>query len=51
MDFNIFGILAIPALVVICYLIGEAAKASPIDNKWIPVIVGAAGGVLGVRWL
>ena len=48
MDFNIFGILAIPALVVICYLIGEVAKASPIDNKWIPIITGVAGGVLGV---
>ena len=23
-------------------------KASGLDNKWIPVIVGACGGVLGV---
>ena len=23
-------------------------KASGVDNKWIPIIVGACGGVLGV---
>ena len=33
---------------MICYLIGQGVKASGLDNKWIPVIVGACGGVLGV---
>lgn len=37
------------AIVVICYLIGVAAKAiKPIRDELIPVIVGVAGGVLGV---
>lgn len=37
------------AIVVICYLIGMAAKSSEkVADKHIPVIVGVAGGVLGV---
>lgn len=48
MDFNIFGIVAVPALVVICYLIGMAVKASKLDDKYIPVIVGICGAILGV---
>ena len=37
------------AIVVICYLIGEAAKQIPkVKNEHIPVIVGLFGGVLGV---
>lgn len=36
------------AIVVICYLVGMAAKASKrINDEWIPVIVCVAGGVLG----
>lgn len=48
MDFNIFGILAVPTLAVICYLIGMGIKVSPVDDKFIPVICGASGAVLGV---
>lgn len=48
MDFNIFGILAVPTLVVICYLIGMGIKVSPVDDKFIPVICGTSGAVLGV---
>ena len=37
------------AIVVITYLIGAAAKLIPhIKDEYIPVIVGMAGGVLGV---
>lgn len=43
-----FGIVEVGALVVICYLIGETVKVSPLDNKFIPVIVGFCGGILGV---
>ena len=36
------------AIAVITYLIGAAAKLIPhIKDEYIPVIVGAAGGVLG----
>ncbi len=37
------------AIVVIAYLVGLAAKLIPgIDDRVIPVIVGAVGAVLGV---
>lgn len=37
------------AITVICYLIGLACKASEkIADKFIPVIVGVFGGILGV---
>ena len=48
MDISIFGIAGVAAITVICYLIGQGVKASGLDNKWIPVIVGACGGILGV---
>ncbi len=43
-----FGIASFAAIVVLCYLIGIVVKTSPIDNKWIPTIVGIAGLVLGL---
>ena len=37
------------AIVVITYLIGMGAKQMPkVKNELIPVIVGVAGGILGV---
>lgn len=46
--FESYGLASVAAIVVICYLIGMAVKNSGIDNKWIPVICGVAGAVLGV---
>ena len=43
-----FGITGIAAITVACYLIGLIVKASPLDSKWIPIICGIAGGVLGI---
>lgn len=48
MDLSSFGIASVAVITVICYLIGQVVKASGIDNKWIPIVVGVAGGVLGV---
>ena len=48
MDLTAFGIAGVAVITVICYLIGQTVKASGLDNKWIPIIVGAAGGALGV---
>ncbi|MPM22555.1 hypothetical protein SDC9_69012 [bioreactor metagenome] len=45
MDFGITGIAGITA---ICYLAGQAVKATGLDNKWIPVICMGLGGVLGI---
>lgn len=38
----------VAGIVVICFLIGMGVKASPLDDKWIPLIVGFCGGCLGV---
>ena len=41
------GIAGVAAITVIAYLIGQAIKATTLDNKWIPIICGVVGGVLG----
>ena len=46
MDF--YGITSVAAITVICALAAQAVKATPLDNKWLPVICGVLGGVLGV---
>lgn len=46
MDFT-FGIAGVAAISVICFLIGQVVKVSTIDNKFIPVICGASGAILG----
>lgn len=44
---NVEQLGSVVAITVICYLIGMGVKASGVDNKWIPIIVGVCGGVLG----
>lgn len=48
-----FGIVSIPVIVVLCFLIGNAWKtANSLDDKWIPCVCGASGLILGVLvWL
>ena len=48
MDISSLGIAGVAVITVICYLVGQIVKVTGIDNKYIPVIVGVAGGVLGV---
>lgn len=45
---ELMGITGIAAITVICYLAAECIKATALDNKWLPVICGILGGVLGV---
>lgn len=46
---DISSMTTVIAIVVICYLIGLAAKMIPaVKDNYIPVIVGAFGGILGV---
>ena len=45
---NIFGLATVTSIVVMCYLAGEAIKLFKLDNKYIPVICGLVGAVLGV---
>lgn len=48
MDMTSLGIGGVAVITIICYLVGEAVKVLAIDNKYIPVIVGICGGLLGV---
>ena len=46
------GILAtVAGITVICFLVGLGVKVSPLDDKYIPVIVGVVGGCLGAAGL
>ncbi|WP_455903622.1 phage holin family protein [Clostridium sp.] len=43
------GIASVAAITVICYLAGMVCKASEkVKDEFIPVVCGAAGGILGV---
>lgn len=44
---EIMGVAGVAAIAIICYLLGQIVKATAIENKWIPCIVGAFGGALG----
>jgi hypothetical protein len=48
MEFTLFGIVGVAAMSVICYLIGMGIKVSKINDKFIPVICGIFGAILGV---
>lgn len=48
MDLTSLGIATVAAITVICYLAAQAAKATALNNKWLPVICGALGGILGL---
>lgn len=41
-------IATVASITVICYLVGTCVKASGKADKWIPVIVGSVGAILGV---
>ena len=44
-----FGVGAVVAITVITYLIGMGCKAwEKLDNKFVPVICGFVGAILGV---
>ncbi len=48
MDISSFGIASVAAITIICYLAAEGIKATNLDNKWLPVICGGLGAILGV---
>ena len=48
MDITSLGITGVGSITVICLLIGQAVKATKIDNTWIPIICGVSGLILGV---
>lgn len=40
-------IATVAAITAICFFIGLCVKASPLDDRFIPVIVGVCGAALG----
>lgn len=36
------------SITVICFVVAEVVKATKLDNKWLPIICGVFGGILGV---
>ena len=43
-----FGIANVTAITVICYLICEGVKTTKLDTKFVPVIAGTIGAILGI---
>lgn len=43
-----FGIATVLAITVLSYVIGAIVKATNLDNKWIPIICGVSGVILGL---
>lgn len=48
MNLTDLGIVSVGTLTVIVFLICTAIKATTLDNKWLPVVAGVSGAVLGV---
>ena len=45
------GIAVVVSITAIVYIIGLGVKATALENKWIPVICGISGMILGVTAL
>lgn len=43
-----FGIANVAAITLLVYIIGLAISATALNNKWIPVICGVSGIILGI---
>lgn len=43
-----FGFASVTAITIICYLVCEFVKTTKLDNKYVPVIAGTLGAILGV---
>lgn len=42
------GVISVTAITGICYLIGLIVKTTQLKDKWIPVICGISGGIIGI---
>ena len=43
-----FGVATFLAITVLAYVVGQIIKVSKLDNKWIPIICGIFGGLIGI---
>ena len=48
---DISGMAGVTGITVLCYLAGLGVKLSPWDNKYIPLICGLCGALLGAASL
>jgi hypothetical protein len=42
------GFTSVAAITVICYLVIEIIKTTALNRKWLPVISGVLGGLVGI---
>lgn len=42
------GVASVAAITALCLLVAQGVKATALDNKWLPVICGAVGLILGL---
>lgn len=47
-NINFLGVSGVAFIVIICWMIGLVIKATSLDSKWIPVVCGIGGAILGV---
>jgi len=47
MEIMDMGFAAVGAITVICWLAARVIRATELPNKWLPVICGGLGGILG----
>lgn len=45
---EMWGVAGVASISVITYLMAELVKALTLDGKWIPVICGILGAILGI---
>ncbi|NLL38878.1 MAG: enolase [Clostridiales bacterium] len=45
---DVMGFTSVAVLTVICYLVAAIIKTTPLDSKWLPIICGVLGAILGV---
>lgn len=43
-----YGITTVLAITVLSALVGQLVKATNVDNKWIPIVCGVFGVIVGV---
>lgn len=43
--------MTVAAITALCYLVGLGLTLSPLDNRWIPLLCGVCGALLGLAGL
>ena len=48
---DITATAGVTGITVLCYLLGLGVKLSPLEDKWIPLLCGLGGALLGLAGL